>query len=188
MQAILFETFDIGPEASESTAEDTCAERLRNVLDDEGLTIHEQVGGKLAANVKGKTIFDRLLALEQDLSAYKQELSAHQQAISALQVTVSDQDEEILEIQGTLAIHEARTATKGYNKIRNQFMSLIQRGPSYFTEKDQKIIGEGNQAAHGGDALYDFMLFQSQARSDFETFGKAYGISYNDFPKIRRFT
>ena len=66
-------------------------------------------------------------------------------------------------IEDSLAIYEARTTTKGYNKIRNRFLSWGKRGTSHFNQKDRKIIGGENQAAHGGDALYDYALFQSQA-------------------------
>ena len=76
MEAILFENIDVDPEASDDAAADTCDNGLRYVLEEEGLTIHKQDGVKLAANDKGKSIFDRHLALERDRTADREDILA----------------------------------------------------------------------------------------------------------------
>ena len=167
MEAILFENIDVDPEASDDAAADTCDKSLRNVLDEEGLTIHEQDGGKLAANDKGKSIFDRLLALERDRTADRQ---------------------EILALKATLAIHETRTASDGYKDIRSRFLSCYKRRLGLHDGQDRLIIAAGNAAAYGGDALIDASLYQSGVRSDYDTFVKVYGFSYAVVLAIRRFT
>ena len=91
-------------------------------------------------------------------------------------------------IEASLAVHEARAASKGYGQIRNRILSCSKRGSTDFDKKDKVMIREGNKAAHGGEALFDYTLYESCARFDFETFEKVYGVSYTKFPKIRRFT
>lgn len=100
IEAILFENIDVDPEASDDEAADACNAGLREVLSKEGLTIHEHGSGKLAANDKGKTMFDRLSALELENSAVK----------------------------ATLALHEdTRIANEGYQNIRSRFLSCYKR-------------------------------------------------------------
>ena len=209
MEAILFENIDVDPEASDDAAADTCDKGLRNVLDEEGLTIHEQDGGKLAANDKGKSIFDRLLALERDrttdqqailalerdrttdqqaILALEQDRTADQQAISALRGGQSAVRQEILALKATLAIHETRTASDGYKDIRSRFLSCYKRRLELHDGQDRLIIAAGNAAAYGGDALIDASLYQSGVRSDYDTFVMVYGFSYAVVLAIRRFT
>ena len=117
METTPLENIDVDPEASDDAAADTCDKGLRNVLDEEGLTIHEQDGGKLAANDKGKSMFDRLWALEQGILALEQGRTADQQAHRM----------EILALEATLEIHETRTPGYGYIEIRNRFLSCYKR-------------------------------------------------------------
>ena len=203
IEAILVENFDIDPEASNFAAADTCAKGLRNVLDDEGLTIHEQVGGRFAANVKGKTMFHQFSEFRQDVLALRQSISAlkqdHQQQITAnqQQMTATQQQitanlqthrQEKSAFEATLAILEARTSVYGYRDIRNRFLSCYKRKYGFADGEDWTIIGTGNEAALGGDALFDATLYQSGVRTDFGIFARVYGFSYIAVMRFRRFT
>ena len=181
MEATPLENIDVDPEASDDAAADSCDKGLRNVLDEEGLTMHERDSGKFAANDKGKSIFDRLLALERDRKA-------DQQAISALRRAQLADREEILALKATLAIHETRTAGDEYTDIRSRFLSCYKRRLGLHDGEDMLIIAAGNAAALGGDALFDASLFQSGVRSDYNTFLGVYGFSYAVVLAIRRFT
>ena len=188
MEAILFENIDVDPEASDDAAADTCDKGLRNVLDEEGLTIHEQDGGKLAANDKGKSIFDRLLALERDRTTDRQAILALERDRTADRQEISAGRQEILTLKATLAIHETRVASDGYKDIRSRFLSCYKRRLGLHDGQDRLIIAAENAAAHGGDALFDASLYQSGVRSDYDTFVKVYGFSYAVVLAIRRFT
>ena len=181
MEATPLENIDADPEASDDAAADTCDKGLRNVLDEEGLTIHEQDSGKLAANDKGKSIFHRLLALERDRTA-------GQQAILALRRAQSADRQEIWALKATLAIHETRTACDEFTDIRSRFLSWYKRRLGIDDGHDRRIIDAGDPAALGGDALFDASLFQSGVRSDYDTFVGLYGFSDAVVLAIRRFT
>ena len=216
MEAILIGDIDVDPEASDKAAADTCDKGLRTVLDEEGLTIHDKPedGGKFAANVKGKSIFDLLLKLDRDrtadrqahkeeISGLKQNFAADQQAlkeeISGLkqkilgiqrQITTDQQAyrQEKSALEATLAILETRTTGFGYRDIRSRFLSFYKRNRGSPDEQDWKIIRDGKEAAHGGDALFDATLYQRGIRSVEDTFVAVYCISYTEVLRYRRFT
>ena len=164
-----------------------------------GSSTTEQDGGRLAANNKGKSIFDRLLALERDQKAFRQAILAHQQQILANQQQIlaleqgrtADQEAhrlEILAIGAMLATHATRTTREEYTDIRSRFLSYYKRRLEFDDEQDRRIIAAGNATALGGHALLDASLYESGVRSDYDTFVRVYGFSYAVVLEIRRFT
>ena len=54
-----------------------------------------------------------------------------------------------------------------------------------YTEAEARIIGQGNQAVHQGDALLDSLMYQKSFRIDTDMFAWAYGLEWQEVRTIR---
>ena len=71
-------------------------------------------------------------------------------------------------------------ASEGYRKIRNRFINVYRRDVlGYVTHQEYQQISDGNNAAHGGDAIADASLYTSRERYDEDVLIELYGLSAN---------
>lgn len=69
-------------------------------------------------------------------------------------------------------------ASEGYRKIRNRFLDVYRRDVlNDATGQGYQEIGDGNEAAHGGDAVVDASLYTSDERRDEGVLIELYGLS-----------
>lgn len=67
---------------------------------------------------------------------------------------------------------------KSHTGVRNRFLSTYNRDILECpTDKDHKLIHEGNAGVHGGDVVADSLLYEGpNARDDFKSFESLYGL------------
>lgn len=71
-----------------------------------------------------------------------------------------------------------KAITKSYFAIRSQFFAVfIQDKVGKTSKADQKLINEGNFAAHRGDLLINAMMYKKRIRADDKTFAILYDMS-----------
>jgi hypothetical protein len=94
-------------------------------------------------------------------------------------------------------IKDLRLASEGYRRIRNRFINVYRRDVlGHVTHQEYQQISDGNNAAHGGDAVTDASLYTSGERHDEDVLIELYGLSANQisyqgkcqtsFPKCMR--
>jgi hypothetical protein len=68
-------------------------------------------------------------------------------------------------------------ASEGYRKIRHRFLEVYRRDVLDDVDRQgRKKIGEGNEAAHDGDAVTDALLYTSGERHDEGILIDLYGL------------
>ena len=69
-------------------------------------------------------------------------------------------------------------ASEGYRKIRNRFINVYRRDIlGHVNYQGYQQIGDGNNAAYGGDAVTDASLYTSGERRDEDILIELYGLS-----------
>jgi hypothetical protein len=77
-------------------------------------------------------------------------------------------------------IRDLKLASEGYRKIRNRFINVYLRDVlGHVTHQEHQQISDGNNAAHGGDAVADASLYTSHERNDERVLIELYGLSAN---------
>lgn len=70
-----------------------------------------------------------------------------------------------------------KATTEAYFAVRSRFFRVfLQDRFGKTTSAEQKLINEGNFAAHGGDPLTDARMFKQKIRTDDTTFELLYGM------------
>ncbi|KAG0640260.1 hypothetical protein HOY80DRAFT_885022 [Tuber brumale] len=84
-------------------------------------------------------------------------------------------------------LHSETIAQEEQEKLRNRFISTFKRDKLHCdTTEDREAIREGNECAHGGDAIRDAQLYTGRGkRQDEEAFVKLYGVSPETVNRIR---
>ena len=71
-------------------------------------------------------------------------------------------------------------ASSRYRRIRNRFINVYRRDVlGHVTHQEHQQISDGNNAAHGGDAVADASLYTSGERHDEGVLIELYGLSAN---------
>ena len=106
----------------------------------------------------------------------------HQQAneIGALGGQFQQQASEIQFLQGSSDL---------YHDVRNRMISVYIRThhKEKFSDRDRRIIEEGDGAAHFGDALNDAFLYHKRLRTDENIFAELYSLPFQQVIEIREF-
>jgi hypothetical protein len=77
-------------------------------------------------------------------------------------------------------VKDLKLASEGYRRIRNRFINVYCRDVlGHVTHQEYQQISDGNNAAHGGDAVTDASLYTSGERHDEGVLIKLYGLSAN---------
>jgi hypothetical protein len=77
-------------------------------------------------------------------------------------------------------VKDLKLASEGYRRIRNRFINVYCRDVlGHVTHREYQQISDGNNAAHGGDAVTDASLYTSGERHDEGVLIKLYGLSAN---------
>lgn len=72
-----------------------------------------------------------------------------------------------------------KATTESYFAVRSRFFAVFLRDRvGNTTRTEQKLINEGDLAAHGGDPLTDAMMFKKRIRTDDKIFGLLYGMTW----------
>jgi hypothetical protein len=75
-------------------------------------------------------------------------------------------------------VKDLRLASEGYRRIRNRFINVYRRDVlGHVTHQEYQQISDGNNAAHGGDAVTDASLYTSGERHDEDVLIELYGLS-----------
>ena len=75
-------------------------------------------------------------------------------------------------------VRDLRLASDGYRRIRNRFINVYRRDVlGHATHQEYQQISDGNNAAHGGDAVTDASLYTSGERYDEDVLIRLYGLS-----------
>jgi hypothetical protein len=77
-------------------------------------------------------------------------------------------------------VKDLQLASEGYRRIRNRFINVYRRDVlGHATHQEYQQISDGNNAAHGGDAIADASLYTSRERYDEDVLIELYGLSAN---------
>ena len=75
-------------------------------------------------------------------------------------------------------VKDLKLASEGYRRIRNRFINVYRRNVlGHATPQLCQQISDGNNAAHGGDAVTDASLYTSGERHDEDVLIELYGLS-----------
>jgi hypothetical protein len=93
---------------------------------------------------------ERMKRLEDKLT---KETTSRQNEIAGLQHHVTDLQHHVKDL---------KLASEGYRRIRNRFINVYRRDVlGHVTHQEHQQISDGNNAAHGGDAVADASLYTS---------------------------
>ena len=75
-------------------------------------------------------------------------------------------------------VKDLKLASEGYRRIRNRFINVYRRDVlGHVTHQEYQQISDGNNAAHGGDAVTDASLYTCGERHDEDVLIELYGLS-----------
>jgi hypothetical protein len=169
--AILLTRTDIGdPEDMKSDAKSAFAAALNQ----EQLEV-EVVGDKFCVgNRRGLDLADlgvRFRLIEEEIVVLKEDNVALKEDNVVLKVKVASLEDRVTSLTVSLAV---------YKLLRNRFISTFKRDIlENADEKDHRIIANGNEWAHGGDAVVDAQLYSgdlADPRRDVAAFKQLYGL------------
>jgi len=154
---------DMTEGARQALGEILAKEDLIIAHDVEPITVGNQQGLNLARRP------NKIEELENKVSSLTGQVSSltSQEAFSASEIVFLKQQVQDLTI-----------SVEGYTLLRHRFISSFKRYKvGGMTPNDWKLIGEGNQAAYGGDAIADARLYQgTEGRRDFSVYEMLYGL------------
>lgn len=111
-----------------------------------------------------KRLEDKVTSLQSEMGGLRSEIGGLQHHVTDLQYHVKD----------------LKLASEGYRKIRNRFINVYRRDIlGDVTHQEYQQISDGNNAAHGGDAVADASLYTSGERRDESVLIELYGLSAN---------
>ncbi|KAF8424059.1 hypothetical protein EV426DRAFT_717055 [Tirmania nivea] len=153
----------------EKAMKDDAKISLRNALDTDDLYV-ETVGRDLCiGNLQGL-----------EYARYRSERNHFEERLAALEEREILKDVKIASLEDRVT--NLTVSLDSYHVLRNRFLSTFKRDKlGNATEADFRLIseGEGNNWAHGGDAIADALLYQKQrsyCRRDVSTYKRLYGL------------
>jgi hypothetical protein len=116
---------------------------------------------------------ERMKRLEDKLT---KETTSRQNEIAGLQNEIAGLQHHVTDLQHH--VKDLKLASEGYRRIRNRFINVYRRDVlGHVTHQEYQQISDGNNAAHGGDAVTDASLYTSGERHDEDVLIKLYGLS-----------
>jgi predicted nuclease with TOPRIM domain len=120
-------------------------------------------------------IKERMKRLEDELT---KETTSCQNEIAGLQNEIAGLQHHVTDLQHH--VKDLKLASEGYRRIRNRFINVYRRDIlGHVTHQEHQQISDGNNAAHGGDAVADASLYTSHERNDERVLIELYGLSAN---------
>ena len=164
-EAILATRTEVGDdEGMESAAKDA----LGGALEAKALSV-EDVGGKPFVGNRRSPEF---AGLAERTRVLEEQAQISQERIVTLEIDVGSLGERVSSLT---------TSLDTYKFLRNRFISTFKRYKlGNATAADKRLIAEGNASAHGGDAVVDAMLYQTQttnSRRDPSAYKRLYGFN-----------
>ena len=118
---------------------------------------------------------ERMKRLEDKLT---KETTSRQNEIAGLQNEIAGLQHHVTDLQHH--VKDLKLASEGYRRIRNRFINVYRRDVlGQVTHQEHQQISDGNNAAHGGDAVTDASLYTSNERHDEGVLIGLYGLSAN---------
>jgi len=147
--------------------------KLERALRDDDLYFQDMRGESFVGNHGGLNLAE----LAVDVRAVKDELTTQKKKHLHQEKILKKHEEEISRQKKQLS-HLA-VSSKEYMQVRNRFISVFKHDKLQIKENsDDKIITDGNIAAHKGDAFADATLYTSlNKRFDRDTFETLYGLN-----------
>jgi hypothetical protein len=133
----------------------------------------EDVQGELVVkNRRGLS----LAGLPREVALLRQEVASQNQEIASQSREIAAQSVNISSLRNR--VDGLTCSLDAYKTLRNRFMSTFKRDKlNIRTTIDKAIIDEGNNWAHGGDAVVDAQLYEGPSgRKDYTTYEKLYGL------------
>jgi hypothetical protein len=84
-----------------------------------------------------------------------------------------------------------RQAAQGHYTLRRRFLAQLINVPSDDDEgvrKKSKAIKQGNEVAHGGDAVSDAVIYHRGERTDADQYVRIYGMSWQQVLEIGKWS
>jgi hypothetical protein len=138
-----------------------------------------QAGGRLTY---GNELGRELLEDRHNMKEIMKRLDAEQKEMKTQQKEMKTQIADLQHQNADLQRHveDLKLASEGYRKIRNRFINVYRQDVLRdVSHQEYQQIGDGNNAAHGGDAVTDASLYTSWERHDEDVFIQLYGLSVN---------
>jgi len=128
------------------------------------------VGGRLTyGNESGRQLLQERHNVTEMIKRLEAKVDGHQHQITGLQNQNAVLQQKITDLM---------LASEGYRKIRNRFINVYCRDVlGRVTRQEYQQINDGNNAAHGGDAVTDASLYTSGERRDYDVLMELYGLS-----------
>lgn len=105
------------------------------------------------------------------------QIKSNASSIESLKANVTALEANVTALEADVAALKA--TTKSYFAVHSRFFAVFIRDKLGKTSRaDQKLINEGNFAAHGGDPLTHAMMYKKRIRANDKTFGLLYGMSW----------
>src|SRR5438045_1253820 len=112
---------------------------------------------------------ERLKRVEDKLEKTNEELAKTNEVVANSKIQIADLQHRVK----TLTL-----ASEGYRKIRHRFLEVYRRDIlEDVNRQGRKKIGDGNEAAHSGDAIADANLYASGERHDEKVLIALYGLT-----------
>lgn len=170
VEGILVSHFHCKDSSVQDEVDHDAREVFEQVIDDATIDrAHELIRW---GNAQGLTILERL--------------DDNTDKIASLTIKTSKLEEELISIRSDLAA--SKVTSNSYYAVRSRFFAVYLRDKlGKETKADHKSIQEGNIAAHEGDPLTDAMMYKKEFRRDERTFGRLYGMGWNQVLKYGMF-
>jgi TolA-binding protein len=160
---------------------DVAAAVLANAL--ESAYCGEAGGRSTYGNQWGRELLEERHDMKERMKRLEDKVTSLQHNVTDLQHNVTDLQRQNTCRQNENAdlqrhVKDLKLASEGYRKIRNRFINVYRRDVlGHMTHQEHQQIGDGNNAAHGGDAVADASLYTSGERRDEGVLIQLYGLS-----------
>jgi hypothetical protein len=146
---------------NEEDMKKSARENFGKELQEGDLYVEDVQGELVVGNRRGLS----LAGLPREVALLRQEVASQNQEIASQRVNISSLRSRVDGLTCSL---------DAYKTLRNRFLSTFKRDKlNIRTIIDKAIIEEGNNWAHGGDAVIDAQLYEGPSgRKDFATYEK----------------
>jgi polyhydroxyalkanoate synthesis regulator phasin len=142
--------------------------RLEDKLTKETTSRQNEVGG-LQNKIGG--LQNKIGGLQNKIGGLENKVGGLQNENGGLQNKVTNLEHQVKDL---------KLASDGYRRLRNRFINVYRRDVlGDVSHQEYQQISDGNNAAHGGDAVTDASLYTSWERNDEDVFIHLYGLSSN---------
>jgi prophage DNA circulation protein len=136
-----------------------------------------EAGGRSTyGNQLGRELLEDRNDLREMMKRLENKVTGLQNEVGGLQNEVGGLQNKVGGLQNE--VKDLKLASEGYRKIRNRFINVYRRNVlGHATPQLCQQISDGNNAAHGGDAVTDASLYTSGERHDENVLVELYGLS-----------